>query len=85
MNNFSFQGQDAYDWFSWFVRVQMFSYLGMAFRLLRIDSTMLFWQSIFYAGHVYLPVAYLLGIFVLKPVVRSLMKTEEEKVEKKEE
>jgi len=79
------KGQDAYDWVSWFMRVQMFSYLGMAFRLLRIDSTMLFWQSIFYVGHVCLPVFYLLGVFVLKPVVKSLLKTEDEKHEKKQE
>ena len=59
------------------MRVQMFSYLGMAFRLLRIDSTMLFWQSIFYVGHVCLPVLYLLGVFVLKPVIKSLVKTDE--------
>ena len=62
----------------------MFSYLGMAFRLLRIDSTMLFWHSIFYVGHVCLPVFYLLGVFVLKPAIKSLMKTEEKDEKKKE-
>ena len=67
------------------MRVQMFSYLGMAFRLLRIDSTMLFWHSIFYVGHVCLPVLYLLGVFVLKPVMKSLMKTDEVMDEKKKE
>ena len=69
------------------MRVQMFSYLGMAFRLLRIDSTMLFWQSIFYVGHVCLPVLYLLGVFVLKPVIniKSLVKTDEVMDEKKKE
>ena len=63
----------------------MFSYLGMAFRLLRIDSTMLFWHSIFYVGHVYLPVAYLFGVFVLKPIIKSLMKSEVEKDDTKKE
>jgi hypothetical protein len=66
-----FQGQEAYDWISWFMRVQWFSYLGMGFRLLRIDSTMHFWQSVFYAGHVALPLFYVAGLFVVKPMVKS--------------
>ncbi|KAK3871125.1 hypothetical protein Pcinc_023689 [Petrolisthes cinctipes] len=43
--------QKAYDWFSWFVKMQNFSYMGMAFLLLRVDTTLYYWHSIGYLYH----------------------------------
>ncbi len=65
------QGQAAYDWAGWFFRMQMFSYLGMAFQLLRIDSTVKFWHSIGYVGHAILPVLYAVGVLLVKPITKS--------------
>ena len=66
----------AFDWIGWFVRFQWFSYLGMGFRLLRIDTTLKFWSSIYFIGHLSLPAFYLVGLFVLKPLTRLLFKAE---------
>ncbi|XP_045601058.1 lysophospholipid acyltransferase 7 [Procambarus clarkii] len=44
-------GQYAYDWFAWFVKMQNFAYMGMAFLLLRVDTTLHYWHSIGYIYH----------------------------------
>ena len=61
-----FQGQSAYDWLGWFLRMQMFSYLGMAFQLLHAGATLRFWRSIGFAGHLCLPILYALGILIVR-------------------
>ena len=61
-----------YDKVAWFMRFQWFSYLGMGFQLLRIDTTMKFWNSIFYVGHLILPIFYLCGLFIVNPVVKMV-------------
>lgn len=63
------QGKIPYDWLNWFLRMQMFSYLGMAFQLLRIDTTMTFWRSVAFVGHTMLPICYVLGLYVVKPLM----------------
>lgn len=60
----------AYDWIGWFVRFQWFSYLGMAFRLLRVDTTWRFWSSVYFVGHLSLVVFYAIGVVVFKPLVQ---------------
>lgn len=40
-----------YDWFAWFVKMQNFAYMGMAFLLLRVDTTLHYWHSIGYIYH----------------------------------
>ena len=60
----------AYDWIGWFVRFQWFSYLGMAFRLLRVDTTWRFWSSVWFVGHLSVVVFYAIGLVVFKPLVR---------------
>ena len=67
----------SYDSLAWFMRFQWFSYLGMGFQLLSIDKTMKFWSSIFYIGHLVLPVFYLLGMFVVKPLVKIVLPKKE--------
>lgn len=44
-------GQYMYDWFAWFVKMQNFAYMGMAFLLLRVDTTLHYWHSIGYIYH----------------------------------
>ena len=61
-----------YDLVAWFMRFQWFSYLGMGFQLLRIDATNTFWHSIWYLGHLVLPPFYLIGMFVVKPLARTI-------------
>ena len=53
-------------------RFQWFSYLGMAFRLLRIDTTLKFWFSVYFIGHLSLPVFYVIGVVAIKPIARAL-------------
>lgn len=63
----------AYDSIAWFMRFQWFSYLGMGFQLLRVDYTLRFWNSIWYLGHLTLPVFYLIGLIAVKPLVNIVM------------
>jgi len=75
--------QAGYDWISWFFRMQWFSYLGMGFLLLRIDATLGYWSNIYYIGHIILPVFYILGLFVVKPLVSGLIGSGREEVKEK--
>lgn len=61
-----------YDFVAWFMRFQWFSYLGMGFQLLRIDSTMKFWSSILYVGHLVLPIFYALGVVLVNPGLKVI-------------
>lgn len=64
-----------YDLVAWFARFQWFSYLGMGFQLLSIELTMKFWHSIYYIGHLGLPIFYLIGISIFKPIVNKFLPT----------
>ncbi|TRY68844.1 hypothetical protein TCAL_03048 [Tigriopus californicus] len=75
------KGQATYDWLSWFYRMQQFSYLGMAFQLLKIGETLTFWHSIAYLGHLILPIIYLLGLFIVKPLFSSRQAIENKKID----
>ena len=59
-------GVKLYDWVAWFARFQWFSYLGMGFQLLSIDLTLKFWHSVYYIGHLVLPIFGVIGVTVLK-------------------
>ena len=63
---------ESYDFVAWFMRFQWFSYLGMGFQLLSIDKTMTFWSSVYYIGHLILPIFYLMGIFIVKPLAKLI-------------
>ncbi|XP_042217763.1 lysophospholipid acyltransferase 7-like isoform X3 [Homarus americanus] len=45
------KGKYVYDWLAWFVKMQNFAYMGMAFLLLRVDTTLHYWHSIGYIYH----------------------------------
>lgn len=75
------KGQATYDWLSWFYRMQQFSYLGMAFQLLKIGETLTFWHSVAYLGHLVLPIMYLMGLFIIKPLFSTPKPAEDKKIE----
>jgi len=58
------QGQVMYDWISWFFKMQAFSYMGVGFLLLNVDTTLNYWKSIYFIGHVLMIAFYLLGMQV---------------------
>ncbi|XP_046654481.1 lysophospholipid acyltransferase 7-like [Daphnia pulicaria] len=53
-----------------FMKIQWFSYMGVAFSLLAMDVTLAYWKSIYFIGHLLVPVFYLacLTIPTAKPV-----------------
>ncbi|XP_040577700.1 LOW QUALITY PROTEIN: lysophospholipid acyltransferase 7 [Lepeophtheirus salmonis] len=62
-----------YDIVGWFLRVQAFSYLSMAFQLLHINATLNYWRSIYFIGHVFCIVAYIFGIFIVQPLSNKFL------------
>jgi hypothetical protein len=42
----------------------------MAFRLLHVDTTLKFWKSVYFVGHLSLLLFYAIGIFVFKPLTK---------------
>ena len=62
-----------YDFIAWFARSLWMSYLTIGLQLVRVDSMLRFWQSIFYIGHLTLPSFYILGVVVIKPLVNILL------------
>jgi len=72
-NKLSEKGQRMYDWVGWFVRMRWFDYLGMGFLLLSIDTTMDYWSSVYYAGHVSLVIFGLLGAILVNPIIKNIM------------
>lgn len=71
------QGQRVYDIFGWFVRMRWFDYLGMGFLLLRIDSTLQYWTSVYFAGHLSLPCLGIIGVVIVGPIMDILYKKKE--------
>ena len=72
-NTTSPTGVKMYDWVAWFARFQWFSYLGMGFQLLSIDLTLKFWHSVYYIGHLVLPIFGLIGLIVLKRALNFIL------------
>jgi hypothetical protein len=60
------QEAKAWDFLLWFFKMQAFSYLAIVFLLLRIDLTLKYWSSIYFAGHVVAVILFVLGKFILK-------------------
>jgi lysophospholipid acyltransferase 7 len=65
------KAKQKYDWVSWFVRMRWFDYLGMAFFLLRVDSTMKYWWDVAFVGHLSLIVLYAVGYLVVLALGKS--------------
>ena len=72
-NTTSPTGVKMYDWVAWFARFQWFSYLGMGFQLLSIDLTLKFWHSVYYIGHLVLPIFGLIGLTVFKTALNFVL------------
>lgn len=62
-----------YDFCTWFLRCRLFDYMCMGFILLDFDSTIRFWSSVYYIGHVYCVFFIVLGYVLIKlfPVVKK--------------
>jgi lysophospholipid acyltransferase 7 len=56
--------QQLFDWGCWFFKMRGFDYNCMGFLLLRLDSTLRYWKSIYFAGHLVTAAFYLLGTAV---------------------
>ena len=70
--------QQAYDWVSWFVRMRWFDYLCMGFLLLRVDATLTYWMDVWFIGHLSLPVFYLIGALVVRPLVKRFIRPKDD-------
>lgn len=66
-------GKQLFDWIWWIVKMQAFSYMGMAFLLLRIDKTLHYWWSIYFIGHVFVLVIFV-GTLLLKHMYNTKLK-----------
>jgi len=71
--------KEKFDWVSWFVRMRWFDYLGMAFLLLRVDSTMKYWWDVGFIGHLSLPILYAIGYLLVTVLPKGSEKSSEEK------
>ncbi len=62
-----------FDFCTWFCRCRLFDYMCMGFILLDYESTVKFWSSIYYIGHVYCVFFIALGylLTILFPVKRA--------------
>ncbi|KAG8181101.1 hypothetical protein JTE90_003150 [Oedothorax gibbosus] len=58
--------QVLFDWIWWFIKMQSFSYMGMAFLLLDIRNCLYFWKSIYFSGHIFIVLLYFLAKHVNK-------------------
>ena len=47
-----------FDWANWFFRMRAFEYLSMGFLLLGWSSTIRYWQSTYFIGHVFVFLIY---------------------------
>jgi len=68
----STRAQVWYDWVAWIIRMRWFDYLGMAFLLLRIDATLMYWSSVYYCGHLSLLV-FLLLLHAVQPILNRVL------------
>ena len=66
-------GRWYYDWVAWFAKMQWIAYVAMAHQLLHLDLVLAYWSSIYYLGHLVLPIFYLLGLVVVQPLVNILL------------
>ncbi|XP_057365709.1 lysophospholipid acyltransferase 7-like [Daphnia carinata] len=53
-----------YNFMAGFMKNQWFSYMGMAFSLLSMDTTFAYWKSIFFIGHLIIPLSYIACLWI---------------------
>lgn len=56
--------QNIFDWGCWFFKMRGFDYNCMGFLLLKFSSTLKYWHSIYFAGHVVTAFFFILGTAV---------------------
>ncbi|CAL1548456.1 unnamed protein product [Lymnaea stagnalis] len=59
------QVQMAFDWACWFFKMRGFDYMCMGFLLLKLQSTIRYWSSIYFMGHLVMLLFLALGTTVL--------------------
>jgi len=67
-----------FDWLCWFCKMRSFEYMSMSFLLLGFYTTLRYWSSIYFMGHIFILVFILLG-YISRPSRRrpaSSTKTE---------
>lgn len=52
----------AFGWVNWFLTMWLFSYLSIAFLMLDISSTLFYWKSIYFFGHIVIASIFIFGI-----------------------
>ena len=55
-----------FDWGCWFFKMRGFDYMCMGFLLLTLESTLAYWNSIYFIGHIFV-VAFLVLGYAFKP------------------
>lgn len=66
-----------FTFFIWFCRTRLFDYMSMGFILLDYESTIRFWKSVYFIGHVYCVVFIVLGYVLCKLFPKPKSKKEE--------
>ncbi|XP_015925006.1 lysophospholipid acyltransferase 7 [Parasteatoda tepidariorum] len=56
--------QALFYWIWWVIKMQSFSYMGMAFLLLDIRSCFYFWKSIYFCGHIFIILVYFIALTI---------------------
>ncbi|XP_013400325.1 lysophospholipid acyltransferase 7 [Lingula anatina] len=65
-DNASNKQQQIFDWFWWFFKLRFLEYMSMGFLLLGLYSTLDYWSSIYFFGHVMTAVFYVTGLVFMK-------------------
>lgn len=60
----SYPQQVVFDWLWWLIKMQSFAYMGMPFLLLDISSSLKFWQSVYFCGHIFIVAIYAVAKWV---------------------
>ena len=66
-----------FTFFIWFCRTRLFDYMSMGFILLDYESTIRFWKSVYFIGHVFCVVFIVLGYVLCKLFPKPKSKKEE--------
>ncbi|XP_054711368.1 lysophospholipid acyltransferase 7-like [Uloborus diversus] len=67
----SYPQQVLFDWIWWVIKMQSFSYMGMAFLLLDVKSCLYFWKSIYFCGHIFIILCFFPAFWVNKMKVKK--------------
>lgn len=53
--------QQMFDWTCWFFKMRGFDYMCMGFLLLKLGSTLRYWQSVYFIGHLVTLAFFIIG------------------------